>query len=80
MSEQACRAFFDAWNRRAFDEAMTHVADDCHYNDFSFVAPHVGKASVRALFETPSVHFVLQLWSTFFGGKLSGDAESLMNR
>lgn len=51
MSEHACRSFFDAWNRRAFDEAMTFVADDCHYNDFSFVAPHVGKASVRALFE-----------------------------
>ncbi|MEY4338769.1 MAG: hypothetical protein RLZ14_619 [Actinomycetota bacterium] len=51
MSERACRAFFDAWNRRDFDTAMQHVADDCHYNDFSFVRPHVGKASVRALFE-----------------------------
>jgi limonene-1,2-epoxide hydrolase len=51
MSERACREFFDAWNRRDFDAAMEHVADDCHYNDFSFVRPHVGKASVRSLFE-----------------------------
>jgi hypothetical protein len=51
MSEQACRAFFEAWNRRDFDEAMSHVADDCHYDDFSFVRPHVGKDSVRMLFE-----------------------------
>jgi hypothetical protein len=64
MSQQACRAFFDAWNRRSFDEAMEHVADDCHYNDFSFVRPHVGKADVRALFENvaeiaPEVTFLL---------------------
>ena len=51
MSASACRAFFDAWNRRDFDEAMTHVAEECSYNDFSFVRPHVGKASVRGLFE-----------------------------
>ncbi len=51
MSQHAARGFFDAWNRRAFDEAMTFVADDCHYDDFSFVRPHVGKASVRTLFE-----------------------------
>jgi hypothetical protein len=51
MSQHAARSFFDAWNRRAFDEAMTFVADDCHYDDFSFVRPHVGKASVRTLFE-----------------------------
>ena len=50
MSQQACRAFFDAWNRRDIDAAMDHVADDCHYNDFSFVSPHEGKASVRELF------------------------------
>ena len=30
---------------------MRHVAEDCHYNDFSFVTPHVGRASVRRLFE-----------------------------
>ena len=51
MSQQAARAFFDAWNRRAFDEAMTFVADDCHYDDFGFKRPHVGKAEVRTLFE-----------------------------
>lgn len=51
MSEQACRAFFDAWNRRDMDAAMAHVADDCHYDDFSFVRPHEGKTEVRRLFE-----------------------------
>lgn len=51
MSEQACRAFFDAWNRRDIDEAMKYVSPDCHYNDFSFVRPHDGVASVRQLFE-----------------------------
>lgn len=51
MSQQACRAFFDAWNRRDFDAAMEYVADDCVYNDFSFVRPHRGKTEVRALFE-----------------------------
>jgi carboxylesterase len=55
MSDAAARAFFDAWNRRAMDEAMEHVADDCVYNDFSFVRPHVGKASVRHLFEQVAV-------------------------
>ncbi len=51
MSATACRGFFDAWNRRSFDEAMEFVAEDCHYDDFSFVRPHVGRAEVRALFE-----------------------------
>ena len=51
MSQHAARAFFDAWNRRAFDEAMTYVGEDCHYDDFGFTRPHVGKADVRALFE-----------------------------
>jgi carboxylesterase len=65
MSQAAARAFFDAWNRRAFDEAMEHVADDCVYNDFSFVRPHVGKPAVRHLFEQvaeryPSVTFEMQ--------------------
>jgi hypothetical protein len=55
MSEHACRSFFDAWNRRDFDTAMSFVADDCYYNDFSFVRPHVGKADVRALFENVAV-------------------------
>ena len=64
MSQQAARAFFDAWNRRAMDEAMTHVADDCHYDDFGFVRPHIGKAEVRTLFENvakqaPDVTFEL---------------------
>ena len=64
MSQQACRAFFDAWNRRDFDAAMEHVADDCFYNDFSFVRPHVGKPSVRRLFENvavvaPTVSFIV---------------------
>lgn len=64
MSKQACLAFFDAWNRRDFDEAMTHVADDCHYNDYSFVRPHVGRDEVRALFENvaravPDLTFVI---------------------
>ena len=87
MSEQACRAFFDAWNRRAFDEAMEHVADDCHYNDFSFVRPHVGKASVRTLFEkvaerAPQVSFHIHditgerdvgvYWEVFAGGTPTG--------
>lgn len=62
MSQAAARAFFDAWNRREFDEAMSHVADDCHYNDFGFVRPHDGSASVRTLFENvakmaPTVSF-----------------------
>ncbi len=51
MSQQAARAFFDAWNRRDFESAMEHVAADCHYDDFGFVRPHVGKADVRTLFE-----------------------------
>ena len=51
MSEHACRGFFEAWNRRDFDAAMAFVADDCYYNDFSFLRPHVGKVSVRTLFE-----------------------------
>ena len=64
MSQQACRAFFDAWNRCDFDAAMRHVAPDCHYDDFSFVKPHVGKESVRRLFENvarraPNVTFVI---------------------
>lgn len=64
MSQEATRAFFDAWNRRDFDAAMQHVADDCHYDDFSFVRPHVGKAEVRTLFENvakvaPDVTFVI---------------------
>lgn len=64
MSQTAVRGFFDAWNRRAFDEAMAFVADDCHYDDFSFVRPHVGKVEVRRLFErvaeaAPGVTFVI---------------------
>ena len=64
MSQQATRRFFDAWNRRDFEAAMECVADDCHYNDFSFTRPHVGKADVRALFENvakvaPDVTFVI---------------------
>ena len=39
MSQQAARAFFDAWNRRAMDVAMAYVAGDCHYDDFGFVRP-----------------------------------------
>lgn len=43
---------------------MAHVADECHYNDFSFVRPHVGKAEVRRLFEraaevAPTVSLVI---------------------
>ncbi len=51
MSQQAARAFFEAWNRRDFEAAMEHVAEDCHYDDFGFVRPHIGKAEVRTLFE-----------------------------
>jgi len=87
MSERACRAFFDAWNRRDFDDAMTHVADDCHYDDFSFVRPHVGRAEVRELFENvarraPEVSFrILDVtgdrdvgvyWEVDVGGRPSG--------
>jgi steroid delta-isomerase-like uncharacterized protein len=65
MSQQAARAFFDAWNRRDFDTAMSYVADDCHYDDFGFVRPHVGKDSVRTLFmnvakQAPDVTFDIQ--------------------
>ncbi|MFN0094540.1 MAG: nuclear transport factor 2 family protein [Dehalococcoidia bacterium] len=64
MSQEAARAFFDAWNKRDFDRAMSHIADDCHYDDFGFVAPHSGKESVRRLFENvakraPGVVFVI---------------------
>jgi ketosteroid isomerase-like protein len=87
MSEAACRAFFDAWNRRDFDAAMEHVADDCRYDDFSFVRPHVGKAEVRDLFErvaevVPDVtfhildvtgdHHVGAYWEVLRGGQPSG--------
>ena len=64
MSAAVLRAFFDAWNRREIDEAMEHVAEDCHYDDFSFARPHVGRAEVRTLFEkvaemAPGVTFLL---------------------
>ena len=64
MSQEATRRFFDAWNRRDFDAAMACVADDCHYDDFGFVRPHVGRAEVRALFENvakgaPGVTFAI---------------------
>ena len=64
MSKAACLAFFDAWNRRDFDAAMEHVAEDCHYGDFSFVRPHIGRAEVRALYENvarawPDLTFVI---------------------
>jgi len=52
MSQQACRAFFDAWNRRAFDEAMSYVADDCQYDDFAVERPLIGKADIRSFFES----------------------------
>jgi|GEM_PF-6098544 len=87
MSEAACRAFFDAWNRRDVDEAMGHVAEDCHYDDFSFVRPHVGRAEVRELFErvaevAPDVTFhildvtgdrdVGAYWEVLRGGQPTG--------
>jgi ketosteroid isomerase-like protein len=49
MSAETCHAFFDAWNRRDIDAAVDLVADDVHYDDFSFVRPHVGRDEVRAL-------------------------------
>ncbi len=51
MSERAVREWFEKWNARDIDGAMEYVAEGCHYNDFAFVRPHEGKASVRALFE-----------------------------
>lgn len=65
MSIAACRAFFDAWNRRDFDTAISHVAPDCLYNDFSFLRPHNGAAEVRALLENvakvaPGVTFLIR--------------------
>ncbi len=66
---------------------MTHVADDCHYNDFSFTRPHVGKAEVRTLFENvatraPQVTFLIHditgehdvgaYWEVLVAGQPSG--------
>jgi hypothetical protein len=51
VSQAAFRALFDCWNRRDIDAQMAYVADGCHYNDFSFVRPHVGGDEVRALFD-----------------------------
>lgn len=64
MTATACRAFFDAWNRRDFDAAIDHVAPECRYHDFSFVRPHIGAAEVRTLLENvatvaPGVSFLI---------------------
>ena len=87
MSQAAFRALFDAWNRRDIDEQMTYVADDCVYNDFSFVRPHVGRAEVRALFdnvadrvpgltfeviELTGEHDVAAYWEIFVDGSPTG--------
>ncbi len=87
MSQAAFRALFDAWNVRDIDRQMTFVADGCHYNDFSFVRPHVGREEVRTLFDNvaeraPDVtfeildltgdHDVAAYWEVFNAGRPTG--------
>lgn len=42
--------FYDAWNRRDIDAAMSTIAEDCVYEDVVFQDPFKGKEAIRDYF------------------------------
>jgi ketosteroid isomerase-like protein len=44
---QAIRRYFDAWNRRAMDEACAQFAEDCVYDDTQYKDAFTGKEALR---------------------------------
>lgn len=51
IPSSAVTTFYDAWNRKDVDTAMSVIAEDCVYEDVVFQDPFIGKQAIRAYFE-----------------------------